>query len=354
MKKAFICTVVFVCLILSSNFGVYAQDSVCSGKLKYARELFSSGQIEQIPSLLDSCLQKGFSKEEKVQAYKLMVQAYLFDYNRDKAEIAMMKFLQQFPRFVAHESDPVEFVELFRSFQKLPTWGFGFNLGGNLSDISVSKSYTTENPENSKARYLGKFGFDVGLEIDRYFTNNFWISFLIRYSMLNYRRQNNLNNYQEELIYNERMGWITTPLILNYSIGKKKFSPFFFAGGEFGYLLSARSDIKRHDFAEEFPVISNNSISVIKSRENMNIWVSGGLGLRYRINSGFWSLSIGYAHGLLPLANKSKRFSNNNMLYYYQYIDDDFKMNRYFCSVGFSKHLYKIKKKKADNAETNK
>jgi hypothetical protein len=356
MKKPVALLSCLVFIMLALNFSVsYAQDS-CATKLKQAKELFESGQIEQIPSLLDSCLQNGFSKDEKIQASRLLIQVYLFDSNLDMARQTMTRFLHDFPEYKSRPDDPAEFIELYKSIKIKTTWGLGFSAGTNMSQVTVVEHFSTENLNKLNSKYSPNgFGIDAGLHINRYFSSYLWLSLDIRYSMMKLKRTDILGNNLEELTYSEKTDWLTSPLYLNVSFGKGKFSPYLFAGGEFGYLFISTSDIRRHNLTDNtVKDVVKHSKNTLRNREPINVWASGGIGLQYKVPGGYFNMTLGYNYCLLPYVNKKNRYTDNDNLFYYQYIDDDFKINRYFCSLGYTKLFYKIKNKRINNAETSK
>ena len=59
----------------------------CSQVLVDAQNMFEDGKINEIPEFLDPCLTDGFTKEEKIEAYKLLSMVYTFmdeDENADQ------------------------------------------------------------------------------------------------------------------------------------------------------------------------------------------------------------------------------------------------------------------------------
>ncbi len=68
-------------LILIFSIGIKAQEEDCSFTLTKAQKLFDAGTIEQIPQILQPCIDNGFTEEDKLQAYKLIILSYLFDNN---------------------------------------------------------------------------------------------------------------------------------------------------------------------------------------------------------------------------------------------------------------------------------
>ena len=339
-------------LLIVVTLNAKAQND-CTSKLNHARELFSSGQIEEIPSLLDSCLQNGFTKEEKIQADLLLIQVYLFDSNREKAEMVMNSFLRNFPDYKIQSGDPVEFTELYKSFRIKPTWGLGVIGGINLPHIIVQEHFSTENLNKLNSSYTpAGVGFDFGFHMNRYFQRNLWATLDLQYSIINFKRKDMLGNNLEDINFSEKTGWLSAPLYVNYSFGENKFSPYVFAGADFGYLFVDKTYILRHNRVDNtIPDIVQKSRDNRNNRELINIWAKAGIGLQYRALNGFFNFAIGYNYGLMPYVKGSNQYTDNNGLYYYQYIDDNFKVNRVTCSLGYSRLFYRIKKKKIENVE---
>jgi hypothetical protein len=345
MMNSFALKVVLCLILVAFGYTLMAQEN-CTAKLDSAKELFNAGQIEEIPALLDSCLRQGFTKDEKIQAYLLLIQAYIFDSDRDKAEKVMNQFLKEFPDYKVQPSDPAEFVELFKAFQIKPTWGIGVTSSANLSQVVVSQHFSTENLNSLNSKYYPDgVGFDAGAHINRYFRKNFWVSLDIQYSMENFKRKDMLGGNNEELNYTEKTGWFSAPIYLNLSIGRRRLSPYIYAGGEFGYLYVDKTYIIRRNLINtSIPNVVQKSTNNLKNREPYNVWALGGAGLQYKALGGYFHFSLGYKYCLMPFVKNGNRYADNNLLYYYQYIDDDFRVNQFYCSLGFTKIFYKIKK----------
>ena len=337
--------IVILIFFLTLGLNLMAQDS-CSLALDSAKNLFNSGQIEEIPDLLSPCIAKGLSQQEEIQAYLLLVQVYLFDSDMDKAEKTMTEFLGKYPAYKPRPADPAEFVELFKTFRVRPTWGIGINVSPGLADVYVKEKYTTDNFSTLNSKYHpNKLGFGSELQVSRYFGKYFWVAANFQFSTLSLKRTDMLGGNSEELNFTEKTSWFSVPLTLNVSIGKGKWAPYFFAGGEMGYLLSDRTTIVRHNNADSsIPNVTQGTTGNLSNRERNSICALGGVGVQYKILGGYFNFSIGYKYSLKPFVKQGNRYADNNMLYYYQYLDDDFRINRYYCSFGFTTLFYRIKK----------
>src|SRR6266699_3655126 len=98
---------IFLLSVLVSR--LKAQDSGCEQTLNRASAEFEAGRFFDLPSILKGCLEKGFSKEQKIRAYLLLTQAYLVLDNPAAAENSYLQLLKADPEFVANPSrDPID------------------------------------------------------------------------------------------------------------------------------------------------------------------------------------------------------------------------------------------------------
>src|SRR4030042_613026 len=101
-----------------------AQDD-CSKTLQEARNRYDLGMIDEIPKMLAPCMQEGFTRTQRIEAYKLLILAYLFDDDQFDAEKTMFEFLKKFPEYQIMPNDPVEFIHLFESYRTTSEFSFG-------------------------------------------------------------------------------------------------------------------------------------------------------------------------------------------------------------------------------------
>jgi outer membrane protein W len=299
--------------------------------------------------MLDSCLKDGFNKEQTIQAYRLLIQVYLFDYNQDKAEKAMLSLLSEFPEYEIQSNDPVEFVNLYKQFQTRPRFSISINSGVNISDVSVTEQYSTGNLNNLKPTYKSD-GLKAGvrLSFEKYIASKIWITLGVGYTFAGYEAEEKMNFNREVLAFSEKMQFLQFPLYLNYSFGNsKKFTPYIFAGGKFSYLLKAEGEINRRslDLSSVSTDLSGIAQDVTNARMRDNYSVLGGVGFRYKISSGYLRVNLFYTRGMSDYIKKGARFSNNENLFYYNFIDDKIRLNFYNLSVGYSYIFYRTQKR---------
>ena len=103
-----------------------SQESDCLKTLKDAKDHYEQGLIDEIPNMLAGCMESGFTRAQKIEAYKLIILAYLFDDDQYEAEKTMDEFLRKFPEYEVMPSDPVEFVYLLESYKTASVYSINF------------------------------------------------------------------------------------------------------------------------------------------------------------------------------------------------------------------------------------
>lgn len=331
----------------------YSQENSCLSKLKKAQELFDSGLIEEIPFMLDSCLKDGFNKEQVLQAYRLLIQVYLFDYNQEKAEKTMLELLSNFPEYTIHANDPVEFVNLFNQFQTKPKFSFSINSGLNLSDVTVIENYSTGNLNNLKSTYrTGGIKAGFRLSFEKYLSAKTWITLGVGYSFAGYEVEEKMNFDRELLTFSEKMQYVNVPLYFNYSFKKSgKITPYVFLGGQYSYLLKSEGEINRRGLGENAASydLSGVATDIANTRYRNTFSALGGIGMRFKISSGYLRANLYYTRGINSYVKDDNRFSNHENLFHYNYIDDDIKLNFFNFTLGYSYIFYKTTKKAITN-----
>ena len=141
LTKFLILSFAFLTIILFNGM-LKAQD--CTEALTQARNSFNDGNIETIPAMLEPCIKSGFTKEEKVQAYKLLIQAFLFEDNIVKAEETLLKLKKANPVYeIDYENDVAEFISLFKEYQTTAFLAFGGFAGLNFPLFQITEPFRT-------------------------------------------------------------------------------------------------------------------------------------------------------------------------------------------------------------------
>ena len=174
--KSLIKNITLLLLVAVFSNTLFAQDD-CLVTLKKVQKDYEEGIIEKIPETLSECLKGGLKGEDKITAYKLLINVYLFDDKVDKAEEAMEKLLVFEPEMKPNEAiDSKEFITLFESYRTTPLYSIGFTGGVNYSIITINKEFGTYNTDTYEGEYTAPdFGFQVGLNANYLIYKNVYL-----------------------------------------------------------------------------------------------------------------------------------------------------------------------------------
>jgi hypothetical protein len=341
----------FLTVFLLNIEQINAQEDTCLNKLKRAQELFDNGLVEEIPILIEPCLNSkdGFNKEQSIQAFRLLIQVYLFDYNQDKAEKAMLELLSRYPEYELQINDPVEFANLYKQFKTKPLYSFGINAGLNVSNVSVLEHFSTNSLNDLDSKYkIGDFNSTFGVSFEKYFNSKAWITLAAGYSSGGYQVDEKFNSNRELLTFKEKMQYAQVPVYFNYAFtNNKKFVPYVMLGGQFAYLLKSNAEINRSmiDKDIESSGLPMESKNMTDSRNRINYSALTGVGARFKVAAGYIRANLFYTMGFTEHVKNSSRFDDKENLFYYNFIDDRIKINYLTLSVGYSYLFYKTVKK---------
>ncbi len=338
--------ILLVVLFFAFSFHVKSQEN-CINILEEAEALFEQGIIEEIPGMLEDCIKRGLSPEDRMRAQKLVILSYLFDKNIEEAEKVMLAFLRAHPEYEPHPTDPAEFVQLLSNFEVKPVFSMGTRFGSNFASPVISQAYV---PYNISDYIPGFSSFHPGLQfgagINIYLTNRLEIGLEAEYMKSNIRYSNTQYGFSK-LKIEESHERIQFPVSLKYVFPYGIWSPYIKAGASYGIVLDSRAGFERvytvpastlHE-----PVLSRNVN--IDNMRNSESWMGFfGTGVRYKIPRGFFFLDISYCFGLSNMVNPKDRWSQETVFDYY-HVDGDFRMDYLSLSFGFRLIIYNPRKK---------
>jgi hypothetical protein len=326
----------------------FAQEEECAFTLEKAEKLFEEGIIKEIPALLSPCLEKGFSKEEKLQAYKLIVLAYLFDDNKMEAEKTMRNFLKKYPEYKVLPTDPVEFVYLFESYNVFPIFTIGVFGGLNYAYVNVKEQYGTHNLNNNSLEYYPSGpGLLGGIRITRYITDEIDLNLELTIEQLKYGSVDSIYSFYE-LNVDEWQTRFSIPISGTYTFQNVKYvQPYVRLGLAPSFLLSANANAvgKYRDGSQEN--ITGPDFSTKEQRNAFGLWGLIGGGVKYKIPRGYLILDARYNIGFSKINSNPGVDPESFLTWDYFYSDNDLKLYQLYFSIGYSYTLYKpVNKKK--------
>jgi hypothetical protein len=335
----------FITVVLSLIFSIssYAQKS-CLNTLREAKDLYEQGLINEIPQLLSGCMESGFTRAQRIEAYKLIILAYLFDDDQFAAEKMMDEFLRKFPEYEVMPNDPVEFVYLLESYQTSSFYSINVSFGPTFSNQQVLESYSQVDRDQTITKDKTGVGYQFLFGISRNLWKDFNGSLGVIYSKNNYSQNEKTNYYIGDGISSfseqkasEYLTKIDVPLTFTYGFGKGGINSYLRFGGMASFISNATLKVDRIQPGIE-PI--SNEIIVNQNREKYYFSLIAGTGLEFKVPRGFIVLDLRYCMGMQNLVNVNNRFSSQRHLY----TDDDYKLNSVTLSLGYHFRIYQSKK----------
>jgi outer membrane protein W len=342
--------VILIFLLGISQSKIRAQSSDnCEQSLTLAAAEFEAGRFYGLPGILKSCLDKGFSTEQKVRAYLLLTQAYLILDDPASAENSYLQLLKADPEYVAKPSrDPIDVYYLSKKFTSTAIFTPHFHAGANTSlPRTIYNLNTSSGVNDLKIDRTFKIGFQAGGDIDWNIDENWSLSIGAAYSRKSFKTVYNDNNQGYTGTFTEKQDWVDIPLILKYSLDSGKFRPFVYAGFSANLLLNAKLSPDGRDYFINDPInqqvsqAPDQSITFMRNFFNRSFVIGGGY--KYKVGKNFFYFDVRYMAGLNNIA-KNGQF--NPLLLQFEYQSDFFRLDNLSISVGYVKPLYDPRKKK--------
>ncbi len=332
-----------VLLFIGTSTETRAQ-KYCGAILKKAEKLYEDGNIETIPKMLSGCLKKGLTHEEKKQAYKLIINSYLYSDDLYSAKKTMLQFLKFDPEYeTIEETDKAEFISLYNKFETLPTFSIGLYGGTNFSTINVINEYTLAS-ENEYIYTSGGVGFQLGARFSKTVTPSIDINAEV--GIFNQRYEFKETGFAfTETTLEESQFLLNIPISGSYKVEIQRFHPFVALGISGNYLLSASATPSRIYTDNSHSDVTGSDIDMQKQRKTITISAFGGIGLRYKIPNGYFFFTSRYVLGIMNQTEENQRYNNSELNYQYYYIDNDFNLNNFTFSIGYMYMFYKPRKK---------
>jgi len=331
---------------------IMAQESSCIEVLTKARESFERGHLYGIPAQLKPCLDGGFNKSQRIEAYYLLSRVYLLIDDPISAEDSYLKLLKLDPEYnIDEDRDPVDIVYLDKKFTTTPIFVLFAKAGANLTKPQVIHNFGVDNTALTQESYSGNVGFQFAAGAELNINDHFSLGLEFMLAQKRYLYENNLFNGDIQTL-EERLLMVSAPIYVKYRIEFQKIRPFVYLGYSNEYFFSAQgnlslidkvSSVSDEDMAE-FPV-TGPDVNMIDQRNSFNSSLLAGIGSNYRIGYNYVFIDIRYSLGLSNIVDIDSQYANEELLYKYGYVDDYKRLNSIEIMFGFVKPLYKPRKK---------
>ncbi|MFM9944629.1 MAG: outer membrane beta-barrel protein [Bacteroidia bacterium] len=317
-------------VLTCSTISTFAQTD-CKNSLYEANKLFEAGQLTECVTLLEPCTKEKKDKEELMESYHLLAQAYQNLGNMDKANFYVKKMLsvkhdyQKYPNI-----DPMDFRKLVNQYTVSPKFYLGLKFGVNRNSVALKKSYSAYSSTQS---YNPSTGFQVGFTGDYRIKPTIGINADLFFSGLKINHVlDNAGGWQQN--YNEQQNYI----MLNLSGQKqfnitKKLGVYAGAGFGFGYLNSANVFLESTN--NETKSLQQATQNPIDSRNKFQTSANGIIGLSMPVAQGMVSLETNFSYFFGTTVNPDKRMDDLNFIFNNQYVNDDVSLRLMMVNLSY-------------------
>jgi hypothetical protein len=320
------------------NNNSIAQD--CSGKLEQAQNMYEKGQFGELISLIENCTTSP-DKNEQWKTFRLLALAHLANNEHEKARDDARNLLKLNPTYKSNKlNDPSELTKLLKSIPIIPkiSLGLAFSIGTNTTFPRINDVYSLA---QQVKKYEGKNSFQFGISSQYQINKIFAIDATLMVSSKKYQMDYSFGNW--DLNMDESLTYLNIPIEFRY-YPKINFpiKPFVQVGGYLGYLIFAENDFYAN-YRPGSESYSLENISSLERRNRLDAGVVGAIGANYKIGAGQLFLHASYFHSMRKAVNGNERYSNNQLVYSYYYIDDDFTLSNVAVGIGYSLFInYKV------------
>jgi len=335
--KIFVATTIFLVITCLTGFSQVS----CSDQLRQAERRYDDGLLEVIPSMIKPCMESGFTTEERINAYKLLIQTYIFSNSMSEADEAMHQFLKAFPEYTILPTDPKEFVDLYNSYRTEPILRIEPFLGVSYSMPYVFENYAIGDLNSSVPEYFSNFGLSLGAnytdEIYRDIDGSFGIS--LHYSRVGY--------YYEVFDFTYIEGtyidlYIGVPLSARYYFRINNFELFAKGGIETQFLLYSSNNLTRGFYSGEDNLVGAVNLTDFHKKVDIRPFV--GFGFSPQFGNVKLLVDTGFRFGTIAPVDHNSRYSNDELREKYYMVEDRWIFNHFYLNVSYVFSIYKPKK----------
>jgi hypothetical protein len=334
-----------------------AQDQ-CALALNGAQDKFELGQLYEIPEMINSCINEGFSKEQKITAYRLLTLTYLYLNYYEEADNAYLELLKLSPEYkVNDELDPMEIINHHDKFTTKPLFYLTLGkFGVNVSYASVLMDYSLSTSQNGSDNYSTVLGFHAGFGAEMVIYQNLHLAGEF---MVTNQKIHLTDTHWDFYITNMDITHtkIEIPILLKYNFFMGKVNPYVQGGISPSYMFnSSIQNIEGGYLAtgengdvELFPVQPRPEISTGKLTKALNYAAVIGGGINYKIGLNYVSFEVRYSMEMYNVTKQNDRWREDftearDLKFPMGHVADDYKLNNLSFFVGFVKPLYKPRK----------
>ena len=336
--------------------------------------------------------EKGYTREEKIRALKLITKVYIFLDDEPKSDEYMIKLLKADKEHkLDAKVDPAELYDLYRKFRSQPIFRIGFRVGVNKSYPNIINTFGTGNtgmvskiyngagepPQEASVNGGAGTGFFINATVDRYLDWGLEVGLGLEFRNSQYSVDNfitygdsiQVNGVNEaaqfavlSTMVTHQQSFFRIPLLLRYNFKydpgketfkkiednvKDRFIPYIAIGASYDYLLDAKYLKGNRIGGTEYKFNADLSLKELDLIAHTNWSVFASLGLKMRVRTHFLTFEAKFNKALLNYINPDNRWSNNPLSTYdLAFVEDDFSLDMLSFSLGYTYSIYNPQKLK--------
>ena len=355
-----------------------AQDMVsCNQLLDDAREAYSAGMVELVPELLVPCLESGgFVGTFKQDAYKLVINAYLFDYLPEEADSLMSSFVDDFPDYRPVDADPAEFALLLKTHLRArgidpdaplvtaddgvdtvdqatkpverpivykPPFVYsnsmGFQVGVNATFPQIRERYSIGDPAQDEGSFGVLAGFQLGATVNLMLSKSIETSFGLSYNRTNYSFTASPLTFST-YTYEENQNHLQLPASVMFRLNPQgeRTSVYLRLGIMADFIMGALGS-GTLSYTESLRDVVLEKTNITESRARLNLHGLAGFGIRFPLENAFIFLETRFTTGLFLVNREENRYENDDVTWLIYHVDSDFNIHQLSFTVGMAWNL---------------
>ncbi len=335
-------------LLLIGEYSL-AQTSTCAQTLRLARSTYEQGRFHEIPALLENCLKSGgdgFSKQERVEALRILTLSYIYQEEPEQADEAMLSLLNTDHYFVINDNvDPAEFTALYKTFRTKPVFAVGIRFGANATYPTAIRNFYVGGASTGRGEYSPNFNIQVGAVFEKHLfeknENSKWTAapeILLANHSFSYANESLTSSDQTGLPYSFldskfNQSRLDLNLMVQYKLKESILNPYITFGPGISYLLSSSAQIETQ-FPSEGSVVTGPSIDMKGTFKPLDYALVTGGGIKFKFGEIYLLADVRYKYGLTNLTKESSR-SNPEAAFDYGFVGNDVRQSSVMINIGF-------------------
>ena len=368
MKKYLI-----TCCLVVYSASVYAQTvTQCGRALAQVEIAFNQGRLSDIITTYDNensdftqCLvSNNLTIEDRIKGYKLVIKAYLFQDDKEKAEEMFVRLLKLDKEHQLAPTDPAELYLLKDKYVLEPIFRVSAKMSLNKSLPTIIQSFNTfqigDKKYNEQGNEVGLgIGFSGEVLIEKHLVAGIEVVGGMKYKNTIYEVEGDLIGSDLNYVITNTSAALSFPVLLRYNFNynrkdrngnKVGFIPYIYVGASYDLLLSAKYKEARRTGGTAYTLPDSDvDLLALKQTAISNITILGGVGVRFRVGRArvnFISVEARYENQLFNYINPNNRWENKNLTFGVGHIEDDLTLNTISLGVGYTYSLYLPRKRK--------